>query len=95
MANTKAEKLLDINFFLKGVDRIKPYEELFGRKIITPRWYKEKEDYLERQKAYDEWYKKARCICDCGSEISLTSHWKHKKSKKHKDYEKSVNIVRD
>jgi hypothetical protein len=85
MAAPGAEKLLEINFCSKGVDKIKPYEELFGRNIITPRCYKEKEDYLERQKAYDEWYKKARCICDCGSEVSLKSHGEHKKSKKHKD----------
>ena len=81
MANTKAEKLLDII----SESMYREHEELYGRKIITPRYYKEVEDYLEQQKAYHAWYKKARCICDCGSEVSLNSHWKHKKSKKHTD----------
>ena len=61
------------------------YELLYGRKVITPRLYLNLPS-SEQCKAQIEWYKTARCICDCGSEVSLKSHWAHKKSKKHKEY---------
>ena len=64
-------------------DRIKAYEEYYGRKIITPRDYKDEDGKCF--KGPDEWLKKARCICDCGSEVALVSHCQHKKTKKHKD----------
>ena len=65
-------------------DRIKAYEEYYGRKIITPRDYKDENGKCF--KGPDEWLKKARCICDCGAEIGLKYHGTHKKSKKHKEY---------
>ena len=66
--------------------RIVAYEEYYGRKIITPRDYKNiKDDMTARHEAMIKWEKTARCICDCGCEVKLKSHGTHKKSKKHKD----------
>ena len=64
---------------LSDEDRIVAYEEYYGRKIITPRDYKDENGKCF--KGPGEWYKKARCICDCGCEDKLRSHGKHKKSK--------------
>ncbi len=58
-------------------------EVLYGRKVITPKLYLHHKDPKEITKGFEEWYKIARCICDCGSEVKLKSHWEHKKSKKH------------
>ena len=80
------EQVNVINDNLFGQERIKPYEELFGRKIITPRDYKHiKDDMISRHEAMMKWERTARCICDCGCEVSLKKHSQHKKTKKHKD----------
>ena len=57
-------------------------EMVYGRKVITPKLYLNLSGN-EMVKAQIEWYKTARCICDCGIEGSLKSHGAHKKSKKH------------
>ena len=58
-------------------------EVLYGRRVITPKLYLHHKDPKEITKGFEEWYKIARCICDCGSEVKLICHGKHKKSKKH------------
>ena len=63
-------------------DRIKAYEEYCGRKIITPRDYKDENGKCF--KGPDEWLKKARCICDCVANVKLTYHSTHKITKTHK-----------
>ena len=68
---------------LSDEDRIVAYEEYYGRKIITPRDYKDENGKCF--KGHGELYKKARCICDCGCEVKLTSHGQHKKSKMHNE----------
>jgi rRNA maturation endonuclease Nob1 len=69
---------------LSNEDRIKAYEKYYGRKIITPRGYKDENGKCF--KSPNEWYEKARCICDCGANVKLRYHSTHKKSKKHKEY---------
>ena len=69
---------------LSDEDRIVAYEEYYGRKIITPRDYKNiKDDMTARHEAMIKWEKTARCICDCGCEVQLRFHCTHKKTKKH------------
>ena len=46
--------LEDINNIDDSKARIKPYEELYGRKIITPRYYLEKDEAGKPKMRYDE-----------------------------------------
>ena len=63
--------------------RIKPYEELYGRKIITPRYYLEKDEEGKPKMKYDEWYKQAKCVCSCGSVVQVRQILQHRKTQKH------------
>jgi hypothetical protein len=79
-----------INDNFKGLDRVEHYDRLFGREIITPRYYLERDEKNMPKMHYDAWYKMAKCRCDCGAEVSLAYHSHHKKTKKHKENLKSA-----
>ena len=64
---------------------IEDFEKTFGRRIITPRYYLQKDEKGDLIMSKEEWILRARCLCDCGCEVSLKHHGTHKKSKKHKD----------
>ena len=70
----------------RRVKDIEDCEQIYGRKVITPRLYLQRDDKGDFLMSKDEWIMTARCICDCGANIKLKSHPQHKKSKKHKEY---------
>jgi hypothetical protein len=70
----------------RRIKDIEDCEQMYGRKVITPRFYLKRDDKGDFIMSKDEWMVKARCVCDCGAEVKLKSHPQHKKSKKHEEY---------
>ena len=69
----------------RRIKDIEDCEQMYGRKVITPRLYLKRDDKGDFIMSKDEWMVKARCVCDCGAEVTLKWHGGHKKTKKHEE----------